>query len=610
MNDLFPSDVSVRLRGDRDIAQTHLGAVRRMVFTALNTGLNPIKLIQFFQDGSTAHLLFTGKQKIVTIVSPPPPEDEVPPEEKPVEKLIKGPRPSVMLSGWMRLVTDDYRPSPANQVAYEYEDIWQVVPKLSYGNTRAPSAYSGAMKRVVQAVNGLGRHINEEPDYFTRDVTTGVRVATANYGFTAQTVDGIYKAGEKNHWVVRISGIYGVIAMPLLLLPGTMTAGFRARMVRIGDTDAVKVLDEFGGIPTGQGFPGELEIEGYIASGHLVRLMDLVDYQVWLDDGVNVKSPTSSWAFSEEDGHYQPLWHLGDRIADDTIPKFQIWGEWWSMQFTLTEHDIDAPNLDTPAPCGTGTVELLQMQHRGKIGMDCFNALYEGLGNGNIAPRYPYGGYSMTYGDVGGAFGDGPFPYIAPAGTLSGSVSSGISPDALNSSMGWGATIYAFYAGDTLMRLKWLPALRAYTAITGVDFRSNPGFYMDGVTEAHEVILLKSTREGFATSLRSSGGLFGKLLVWAVGMGHVRLTARNSGFMIGLVTVSQYDMRFDIQVSARGTQWFMDSTWYSPSGSQLAPEEFREAANNYPKLETIRHELPTGFEDTIVGQMTWVGAPD
>ena len=134
MKDFFPPDVSVRLRGDTALARTHLGEAKRMLFKGLNMGVQPVRLIQFFDDGSTAHLLISGNQKIVTVVAPPPvPQpEEVPPLREEEEERI--PRPSVMLSGWMRAPYNDYRPSPANQSRAEFQpgilllpDAWRPV---------------------------------------------------------------------------------------------------------------------------------------------------------------------------------------------------------------------------------------------------------------------------------------------------------------------------------------------------------------------------------------------------------------------------------------------------------------------------------------------------
>lgn len=166
-----------------------------------------------------------------------------------------------------------------------------------------PSWYSGAMAEVVQIVVGYGKPKN--PD-FEDDSIENIRMAipadvkvkleaelnrSALPGYTGFVheeghIQYDYKQAQndvvafdsgKMPWLVRV-GAAGVYAMPLPMIPATTTAAFKEYMQQVQDSEILKILDRFGGMPSGETFPQGRDFNAWLRAGVIVKVCDAGDF--------------------------------------------------------------------------------------------------------------------------------------------------------------------------------------------------------------------------------------------------------------------------------------------------------------------------------------------
>ena len=101
-----------------------------------------------------------------------------------------------------------------------------------------------------------------------------VKSGQIQFDYKASFSDGVAFGADRMPWLVRIrSG--GVFAMPLPIVPATRTKAFRQWIERVGDTEILWLLDTFGGMPSGEGFPlNEEEFAAWRRAGVIIRLGD------------------------------------------------------------------------------------------------------------------------------------------------------------------------------------------------------------------------------------------------------------------------------------------------------------------------------------------------
>jgi hypothetical protein len=180
-----------------------------------------------------------------------------------------------------------------------------------------PTMYSGKMRKVVQAVMGFGKRQKKSiydnlPPHIRSDLVpippTLYEISTAATGIQVRfdyrfpRTHGIVTAADGKLWLIEIGQPRGVLAMPLPLVWHTDDPQFRQKLERLPDPDGLTLIDEFGGFPSGEGFPaGGTELEAWIRAGRVQRLVSASD----MYDGFYRHSPYSQamgWAFSES-GH-------------------------------------------------------------------------------------------------------------------------------------------------------------------------------------------------------------------------------------------------------------------------------------------------------------------
>lgn len=187
-----------------------------------------------------------------------------------------------------------------------------------------PTWFSGAMAQVVQVAMGYGSNelTPEEVSQLPQDsleiaslnvpklVQERIKNQMANvrlpgyrgvppksgqvqFDYKFHLTHGVAFASDKKPWLVQIDG-RGVYAMPLPLVPATTTAAFREYMEEVGDQEVLWLLDRFGGLPSGEGFPESVqEREAWQRAGVIQKLCEVQDFYQHL-----AYSPACGWSFN------------------------------------------------------------------------------------------------------------------------------------------------------------------------------------------------------------------------------------------------------------------------------------------------------------------------
>jgi hypothetical protein len=392
MQQYFPPDVSLRIFGDRDQAQGLLGAARTLLFKALlmqsSGGNQPVGLVQRISDGTQIEVKLVGNQKIVSITAAPPeqlantrgplPEPEQPPPAEYAATMLSG----VVRQGYLqpigdgKMQLDGFRPTANCARAYGFDKTYNPSTRLAvpsyFGGANnisqyryvKPSMYSGAMKRVAEAIFGLGVITDSSPEYLTGKPPKKFRRAVQlKYDWKWNKTHGIVRAAQQNHWLVEVSNTNGVLAMPLPLFRNTTTASYRERMLGRGDLDTVRVLDEFGGLPSGENFPTTPDgVAAAIAAGKVLRLMTVDElapvYGLASDAVASTPWAENGWAFSDDGSEA--------RVVTERYPPTGAHPNWYgfpvlylySLRFRLSQHQRGLPLV--------GHVELALL-HQGTV---------------------------------------------------------------------------------------------------------------------------------------------------------------------------------------------------------------------------------------------------
>ena len=174
-----------------------------------------------------------------------------------------------------------------------------------FGNQH-PTWYSGAMPAVLQIARGFGKQrvtvdgekkatrkmtlpkkvevkgmqelgVNTRlPGYLGQPPQDGV----LNFDYKFLNTDTVGFDGESRPWLVKVSSgaafPAGVWAMPLPMIPMTTTEAFREWIEEKGDAEILAVLDQFGGMPSGESWPRDFQ--GWRRAGVIIKVCDTADY--------------------------------------------------------------------------------------------------------------------------------------------------------------------------------------------------------------------------------------------------------------------------------------------------------------------------------------------
>lgn len=172
-----------------------------------------------------------------------------------------------------------------------------------------PTWYSGTMAKLVQFAAGFGRQ--DGPPQGVSEARAAMEAATmvlpaevvekignelpANmilpgyrgrppasgeiqFDFHHSQTDGVAFDSAGKPWLVRVSA-GGVFVMPLPIIPATSTGAFREYIQRVGDGELQAVLDTFGALPSGEGFPEESkDFAAWRRAGVIMRVCDAGDF--------------------------------------------------------------------------------------------------------------------------------------------------------------------------------------------------------------------------------------------------------------------------------------------------------------------------------------------
>ncbi len=185
---------------------------------------------------------------------------------------------------------------------------FQVIPEetllyTQYDKLKA-SWYSGAMAEVVQIVSGYGRQdidsLPDDPieqarmilpasviDKIQQEIGEQVRLPGYNgvpdekgsiqYSFTPYPTHLVSFDDQRNPWLVQVDAS-GVWAMPLPIIPATRTLAFREYIDEMGDHEIKKILDRFGALPSGEGFPTGNDFYRWYRAGVIIKVCDTSDF--------------------------------------------------------------------------------------------------------------------------------------------------------------------------------------------------------------------------------------------------------------------------------------------------------------------------------------------
>lgn len=209
---------------------------------------------------------------------------------------------SVDASQVLKRLRSKYNPMHyAMFVPQDMQGIDENIALYSQYDKLRPTWYSGAMAEVVQIASGLGRQNLEEmpEDYVERaefvlpnniqakieEKLKNVRLpgysgmphkeGTIDYNFTFQNTNLVSFDADGYPWLIQIDSS-GVWAMPLPMIPATMTDEFREYVEQVNDSELLKVLDRFKGIPSGETFPSNRA--DWLRAGAIFRLCDSSDF--------------------------------------------------------------------------------------------------------------------------------------------------------------------------------------------------------------------------------------------------------------------------------------------------------------------------------------------
>lgn len=375
---------SIRLEGDEKRALALIPEAKALLHTVQavrkQSGANTFSMSQRIDDDSAIYVLSAMEQNIIHItVAPEVPERINEDIELPQSSAFPEFYSGLVYTGKLETRTRQdengvarrykvcatFSPTPNCKATHaELGSGRQVVTRLAvspwvafdelneagransqYTRLRS-SMYSGKMKQVVQVVMGLGR-INKnklrdptktQPDRrYIEDVeTNGVQV---RFDWRFIRTHGITVAADGRLWLVEISSMRGVLAMPLPIFPQSDTAAFLARAETRGDTAMKFALEELGCLPTGEAFPSTAErVDRLVESGDILRLLAPQELRAFYE--CSAYSSAMGWAFNGRgsEAHNTAYYYGDDGIQRSVWYQINI-----SIGVTVAERDIGQP---------------------------------------------------------------------------------------------------------------------------------------------------------------------------------------------------------------------------------------------------------------------------
>lgn len=248
--------------------------------------------------------------------------------------LRPGEKPRIKLTEQCRKRLSGYgkggEKMPAKEVELERFDIGysqlhqelgpdsETILKYTQYAALRPTWFSGAMAEAVQIVGGYGRHnMPDDADglevvrmLMPNKVLAKVKQEIGNlrlpgytgfpdkkgeiqYDYKFHNTHGIAFDSGGSPWLLQVSQ-KGVYAMPLPMFPATQTLAFREWIEEVGDDEILKVLDRFGGMPSGESFPvHSKDFEAWRRAGVIIKVCDTADFYEHI-----MYSSACGWSFN------------------------------------------------------------------------------------------------------------------------------------------------------------------------------------------------------------------------------------------------------------------------------------------------------------------------
>ncbi|MFG5779860.1 hypothetical protein ACFIQF_22600 [Comamonas sp. J-3] len=202
----------------------------------------------------------------------------------------------------------------------EFEPKTPTIYKHTQYMQLRPSWYSGAMAEVVQIAGGYGRQdFDQLPQtpletaklQVPKRVEIGIEHELSNmrlpgysgkppkngqtrFGYRHNECHGVSFDDAGKPWLLQINS-RGVYAMPLPMVPASTTKAFRQWATEEAkDDEIVWMLDRYGGMPSGEGFPESSNVfEAWRRAGVIIKLCETADFYDHL-----AYSSACGWSFN------------------------------------------------------------------------------------------------------------------------------------------------------------------------------------------------------------------------------------------------------------------------------------------------------------------------
>jgi hypothetical protein len=312
--------------GDEDAARRHLPVAQNLLhkvrIRAAASGSAVTGQSLAPDDNSFIYALKIGDTEVLHIFSQPRVQHELVPREftqlpdflngvtksgRIVERTVPDPE----APGGERVVElfSAFKPTPETAMRYDWGLGFRELRRLTVkpwvafslgtvqdGSTQYefiyPSMYSGRMRKLVQVVLGFGRlppHMISEQGPDRADLMRhGIRV---RFDHRWHRTHNLYRGPDGTQWLVEVSLIKGVLAMQLPVYPDS--AGIAtSRWPSLRECGL-----EFGGLPTGLGFPTHDRLQRLIDSGHVLQLLTPEEMEPFYE--LQPFSTGMGWTFNE-----------------------------------------------------------------------------------------------------------------------------------------------------------------------------------------------------------------------------------------------------------------------------------------------------------------------
>lgn len=271
--------------------------------------LNPIP---FETDGVDLRLTETTRRRLINYSG----SDPLPPKE---------------------LALHRFRIEYADKFKY-FEPQYKGIKTFTQYHKLRATWYSGAMSEVVQIIGGYGRQDSDDlPDKdierkrlkLPLHVSKQVRAYIANqrlpaysgfpdfegkyqYEYSHRLTHAVSFDNLGNPWLLQIDA-RGIYAMPLPMVPATTAPAFLSYLREVNDDELIKVVERFGGMPSGELFPVDDDFQAWYRAGVIIKVCDTSEFYKhspfylacgWSFNSEGTEGFNTGWSFNDAGMRY------------------------------------------------------------------------------------------------------------------------------------------------------------------------------------------------------------------------------------------------------------------------------------------------------------------